>query len=302
MSNTIEQHNVTAEGYKAIVSAATNELAKAGYKTAIEVTQHANTGYGGSHEMTTIRVIFGESSNKAIDAYKANIAAAKANVADLAAKHNIAIGEFTWIDSVVAMIDNPFTTYDNAGNIVMTITGACARGNGIIDSISYKIYNVLPNTDTKRSWDGLITEGQRTSEHSSGSIRSYNGRPISPESTAKRLVKNIADCFAHHLTCNVWSAATLTSAGLAEKRSEVVAMDAEHACIKANSAFIAGLVPNAKTASVERKYRGSSQADDVQIRINISLADVCKHLADNVQYPSNDQLMTAVVAMIKASK
>lgn len=302
MSNTIEQHNVTAEGYKAIVSAATNELAKAGYKTAIEVTQHANAGYGGSHEKTTIRVIFGESSNKHIDAYKAKIAAAKANIADLTAKHNITTGEFHWIDSVVEMTENPFSAYDKAGNIVMTITGSCTRSNGIIDSISYSINNVFPNTDTKRSWDGKTTDCQRTSEHSSGSIRSYNGRPINPESTAKRLVKNIAACFDHHFSCNVYSAATLTSAELAQKRSEVDRSNAEHACIKANSAFIAGLIPNSKVASVERKYRGSGQTDDVQIRINISLADVSKHLVNNEQYPTNAQLMEAVVAMIKAAK
>jgi len=302
MSNTIEQHNVTAEGYNALVSAVTTELAKAGYKTAIEVTQHNNGGYGGSHEKTTFRVIFGESSNKAIDAYKAKIAAAQANIADLTSKHFITTGEFSWIDSVVALPENPFTAHDKTGNIVMTITGTSTRNNGAIDCISYSSYNVFPNTDTKRTWDGVVTECQRTSEASTGSIKSYQGRPINPESTAKRLVKLLAENFGHHFSTNVYSAATLTSAELAKHRSDKATANAEHACLKANAAILAALIPNSKVASVERKYRGAGVGDDVQIRFNISLADVSKHLVNNEQYPTNAQLMEAVVAMIKAAK
>jgi hypothetical protein len=299
MSTTIEQHNVSAEGYKAIVNAATTELTKAGYKIVTEVTEHKG-GYTGSHQKTTIRVIFGESSNKAIDAYKAKIAAAKANIAELTAKHNITKGEFSFIDNVAALPENPFIAYDRTGNLVMSIRGGSTHSNSVIDSISYDTYNVFPNTDTKRSWDGSVVEHQRTSGASSGSIRNYNGRPINPESTAKRLVKNIAECFNFHFMNDVSYAASLTSEKLAEERAKVAKYAAEHASVKANASFITSLIPNAKVASVERKYRGSGNADDVQIKINISLADVSKYIANGEKYPSNTELLEAVVAMIKA--
>jgi hypothetical protein len=299
MSNTIEQHNVSAEGYKALVNAVTTELTKAGYKLAIEVTQHTG-GYSGSHEKTAIRVIFGESSNKAIDAYKAKIASAKANIADLTAKHNVTKGEFSFIDNVAALPENPFTAHDEAGNLVMTIRGGCTHSNGVIDTISYDTYNVFPNTDTKRSWDGSTIQHQRTSGASSASVCRWKGRAINPESVAKRLVKLLAENFNFHIMNDVSYAASLTSEKLAEERATVAKCAAEHANVKANAAFIAGLVPNSKVASVERKYRGSGNVDDVQIKINISLADVSKYIANGEQYPNNTQLLEAVVAMIKA--
>jgi hypothetical protein len=48
MSNTIEQHNVNAESCKALVSAVTTQLTKAGYKVVAEVAEHKG-GYAGSN-------------------------------------------------------------------------------------------------------------------------------------------------------------------------------------------------------------------------------------------------------------
>jgi hypothetical protein len=297
MSNTIEQHNVNAESCKALVSAVTTQLTKAGYKVVAEVAEHKG-GYAGFNEKTTIRVIFGESSNKAIDGYKAKIAEAKANLA----KFNIPAGEFSWVDEVVGALENPYTAYDHTGNVVMTIIGGSLYSNGTIDQISYDMFNIMPNTDTKRAWDGSSVTHQRTSKASSGSIRAYCGRPINPESTAKRLVKNIAECLSVHVSCHFYTAIKMNAAELARLRSEKAAANAEHENVKANAAFLTTLIPNSRVAHVERKYRGAGNGDDVQIKFNVSIADVSKYLANNEQYPSNAQLLEAVVAMIKATK
>lgn len=298
MSNSIEQHNVTAEGYKALVDAVTTQLTKAGFK--IETKIALGTGnYTGCWEETTFRVIFGESDNKIHKALKARLAAAKAKAAELVAKHNIVRGEMHYIDDVLDMLDDPYAAFDHTANVVAMIRGTNSNNvPGKVDTIGYSLFNVYPAYDRNKNWDGVTTRVQRSNAASTASINRWTGRPINPESTAKRLVKIIADNMDIFISSNLLWIERADDDLIAKTRRENAASKAFYDKNEGNRQIIASALPCAILSKVEQSYSSNS----IKLEFHIKLEDLKQHLPADSKYPSSSEILEAVVAYIRSKQ
>ena len=300
MSNSIEQHNINAESYKALVTNMTSKLHKAGYH--VETKVKAATGdYRGCYEETTIRVIFGKSNSEAYNAYKSRIAAAKITAKALVEKHSIKAGEIRAIDAVLDLADDPYAAFDGSENIVATIRGT-SQSNvaGHVDTVAYTIYNLYAATDSKASYDSNgvtgVRNAQRTSIASGSSINRWSGRPINPESTAKRLVKIIADNLSMIVSDLYW-VERANDATIADERRQRAkyAAEADHA--QSLRATINSVVPGSVLTKVEQAYGENA----IKVQFNIPLDKLVEFgiAADN-KYPDRNTILEAVAAYMRA--
>ena len=298
MSNSIEQHNINAESYKALVANMTSKLYKAGYH--VETKVKAATGdYRGCYEETTIRVIFGKSNSEAYNAYKSRIAAAKITAKALVEKHSIKAGEIRALDAVLDLADDPYAAFDGSENIVATIRGT-SQSNvaGHVDTVAYTIYNLYPNKDKKTNYNAVDVGCyvQRTNIASSASINRYSGRPINPESTAKRLVKIIADNLSMIVSDLYW-VERANDATIADERRQRAkyAAEADHA--QSLRATINSVVPGSVLTKVEQAYGENA----IKVQFNIPLDKLVEFgiTADN-KYPDRATILEAVAAYMRA--
>ena len=298
MSNSIEQHNITAESYKALVANMTSKLHKAGYHVETKVKTGAGD-YRGCYEETTIRVIFGKSNSEAYNAYKSRIAAAKAKAKALVEKHGIKAGEINAIDEALALADDPYAAFDGSENVVATIRGT-SQSNvaGHVDTVSYNIYSIYTNKDKKTNYNNvdLGCYVQRTCVASSASINRWSGRPINPESTAKRLVKNIADNLSL-LGSDLYWIERADDAAVASKRNENAKYQALADQARSHRATINSVVPGSVLSKVEQHYGENA----IKVQFNIPLDKLVEFgiAADN-KYPDQSTILAAVAAYMRA--
>ena len=288
MSTTINYANANEAAYRAFVATTLAAFAKAGYKTATETSTDTNV-WGGSREKTTIRVIFAESHNPTIIAYRNEITAAKAHITKVTAECNLEKGEFRFMD-VANWAPMPFEAFDAAGNVVMEITGAKTYGaKDKIDSINYTIFELSRKADENGK--------QRFQIASQGKVSPAGGRDISPESTAKRAVKSIGESLAMSLASDVRYAFKYDAARIAEDRATKAATKAAFDATKDKLNYIAGLIPGTKQAAVDQQYG----TDVVRVKLEFSFEEVRQHLVDKLdKYPTKENLIEAVVALIKS--
>ena len=297
MSNSIEQHNINAESYKALVANMTSKLYKAGYH--VETKVKAATGdYRGCYEETTIRVIFGKSNSEAYNAYKSRIAAAKITAKALAEKHSIKRGEIHALDAVLDLADDPYAAFDSAENVVATIRGT-SQSNvaGHVDTVAYTIYNIYAATDKKANWDGSgVRNVQRNNIASGSSINRWSGRPINPESTAKRLVKIIADNLSMIVSDLYW-VERANDAIIADERRQHAKYAEEADQAKSLRATINSVVPGSVLTKVEQSYGDNA----IKVQFNIPLDKLAEFgiTADN-KYPDQRTILAAVAAYMRA--
>lgn len=298
MSNSIEQHNITAESYKALVANMTSKLQKAGYHVETKIKTSAGD-YRGCYEETTIRVIFGKSNSEVYNAYKSRIASAKAKAKALVEKHGIKAGEVHAIDAVLNLADDPYAAFDGSENVVATIRGT-SQSNvaGHVDTVAYTIYSIYPNKDKKTSYNAvdLGCYVQRTSIASSASINRWSGRPINPESTAKRLVKNIAinlDMIGSDLYW-VERATDLTIETERKERAKYQALADE---AKNHRTIINSVIPGSVLTKVEQAYGENA----IKVHFNIPLDKLVEFgiTADN-KYPDQTTILAAIAAYMRA--
>lgn len=285
MSTTIHYANANEATYRAFVDATLAAFAKAGYKTTTAVSKDA--GYYGHRETTKISVVFSESHNATIVAYRNDITAAKAHIAKLASECNIEGREFNFMD-VLNWAPMPFEAFDKTGNVVMEISAYTTTASGPVDTIKYEIFELRCKSDA---------DGQKRQVASNGKIGRSGGREINYDATAKRAVKSIGQSLVMHLESESRWALRYNAARIAEERAARAETAAKFAANETNLKYLVSLVPGAIQAKVDQRYGH----DAVEVKLTLKLSEVREHLVDkNDWYPVSDQLIAAVAAYIKS--
>ena len=286
MSN-IHYANVGPTSAQQIINAATEALAKAGFKAVVE-TKHVAGPYS-DHHHTEIRVLFGQSDNKNLNALIGKVAAARANVDKLKAECNLAEGEFAWMD--LPENDNPLARFDGTGNVVMTISTRNSVKDRPIDSVSYSIWNVSYRASSK----GV----QNTSVQSHGEVTRHRSREINPESTAKRLVKITKDQI-DSLGYDFITATQQTANCVRTDREARVTQNNAQQVYKAKLDSLSAGLPFIISTGVTKAYSSITKA---RITIDLDYTKLMEFVGkDKNAYLSDGEILDAIIAARAAAK